>query len=369
LSDFEEGPVPALAWESGELRIIDQTRLPGEAVWELQEGVERLRESIRLLKVRGAPAIGVAAACGLVVGLRGAAGGSVESYLAEARRIAERLGSARPTAVNLGWALRRMLAFAQLRAPRAGSAAALHEELAAEAGRIRDEDRAICLGIGRAGEGLVAEGAGILTHCNAGALATSGIGTATAPMYLARAAGRRFRVYADETRPLLQGARLTAWELSRAGIDLTLVCDGMAAHVMSKGLVDLCLVGCDRVAANGDAANKIGTLGVAILAKHYGIPFYMACPSSTLDFSAATGADIAIEERDPAEVRSFGARPTAPEGVKALNPAFDVTPAGLVAGFVTERGILRPPYAETLARAFPEAAGRAKGARADPARS
>jgi methylthioribose-1-phosphate isomerase len=357
LSDILDGagPVSSLRWEPDGLYLLDQTRLPGEVAWERQDGVERLRESIRLLKVRGAPAIGVAAAYGLVAALRDAADGSVADFLAEARRTADRLASARPTAVNLGWALRRMVGIAEARAPNAPSAAALLAQLAAEAVRIHDEDRATCLGIGRAGEGLITEGAGVLTHCNAGSLATTGLGTATAPMYLSHAAGKRFRVYADETRPLLQGARLTAWELSRAGIDVTLICDDMAAHFMSKGLVDLCLVGCDRVAANGDAANKIGTLGVAILAAHFGIPFYMACPSSTLDLSAASGADIVIEERDPGEVTSFGGRRTAPEGAKALNPAFDVTPAGLVAGFVTERGIVRPPYADNLARAFPEA--------------
>jgi methylthioribose-1-phosphate isomerase len=177
-------------------------------------------------------------------------------------------------------------------------------------------------------------------------------------MYLSRAAGKSFRVYADETRPLLQGARLTSWELMRAGIDVTLICDDMAAQVMSKGLVQLCLVGCDRVAANGDFANKIGTLGVAILASHFGVPFYVACPSSTLDFSSRSGGDIVIEERDPSEVTCFGGKRTGPEGVKVLNPAFDVTPATLVSGFITERGILRPPYVESLARTFPEAAKR-----------
>jgi methylthioribose-1-phosphate isomerase len=349
-----DGPVLSLRWEAGELFLLDQARLPLEVAEERQDSVEQVWDSIRRLKVRGAPAIGLAGAYGLLVGLRPARGGGLPAFLSEARRIAAYLDSSRPTAVNLGWALRRMLSLAEARARHVASSEALYGELEAEARAIHDEDRAICRAIGEFGAPLIAEGSGVLTHCNAGALATSELGTATAPMYLSLAAGKVFRVYADETRPLLQGARLTAWELRRAGVDVTLICDGMAAHVMSKGLVQLCLVGCDRVAANGDAANKIGTLGVAVLARHFGVPFYVACPSSTLDFTARSGADIEIEERDASEVTSFGARRTAPEGVKALNPAFDVTPAELVSGFVTERGILGPPYGASLAKAFPE---------------
>ncbi|HOX31515.1 MAG TPA: S-methyl-5-thioribose-1-phosphate isomerase [Spirochaetales bacterium] len=339
-------PFETLRWSGGELYLLDQTRLPAELVEERQGSAERVWESIRALKVRGAPAIGVAAAYGLALGLRERRGASFPAFLDEARRIAAYLASARPTAVNLEWALRRMVGFAEARAARSASVPALYEALVGEAIRIHEEDKATCRAIGEAGACLVAEGSGILTHCNAGALATTGIGTATAPLYLAHAAGRRFRVYADETRPLLQGARLTAWELSRSGLDVTLLCEGMAAHALSKGLVQLCIVGCDRVAANGDAANKIGTLGLAVLARHFGVPFYVACPSSTLDLATPRGEDIVIEERDPAEVTSLGGRRVAPEGVRALNPAFDVTPRELISGFVTEAGILRPPFEE-----------------------
>jgi len=347
-----ERGVPTLRFEDGELYLLDQTRLPVEVVEERQASVEQVFESIKLLKVRGAPAIGIAAAYGLLVAVRSDRDGPLADYLGRLEKSAAYLESSRPTAVNLSWALRRMIAFARGSAATAGSAARLHELLVGEAVRIHDEDRAICRAIGEAGVGLIAEGTGVLTHCNAGGLATSELGTATAPMYLAHARGRRFRVYADETRPLLQGARLTAFELKRAGLDVTLICDNMAAFVMSKGLVQLCLVGCDRVAANGDVANKIGTLNVAILAKYFGIPFYVACPSSTFDLATPSGEGIVIEERAPEEVTSFGLRRTGPEGVKVKNPAFDVTPHELITGFATDRGLIRPEFRENLGRAF-----------------
>jgi methylthioribose-1-phosphate isomerase len=348
----------SLRWEGGELFLLDQTRLPGEIVEERQESAEMVWDSIKRLAVRGAPAIGIAGAYGLVVGLRGHVGLGLEDFLAQAEKTAAYLNSSRPTAVNLSWALKRMLARAAAAADPDDTAAgavdsaAVLRSLVAEAEAIHAEDRAICRGIGESGLALITEGCGVLTHCNAGALATSELGTATAPMYLAFAAGRRFRVYSDETRPLLQGARLTSWELQRAGLDVTLICDDMAAYVMSEGLVDLCIVGCDRVAANGDFANKIGTLGVAILAKHFSIPFYVACPSSTIDLATAKGEDIRIEERGAEEVTSFGEKRTAPEGIKVRNPAFDVTPHELVSGFITEKGIVRPEYGENLARTF-----------------
>jgi len=345
----------SIRWEDGEggqLYILDQTRLPGEVVEERQDSAEQVWESIKRLKVRGAPAIGIAGAYGLVIGLKSLVDLDIQEFVTQAERIAAYLNASRPTAVNLSWALNRMLAFARSNAQKAGTSALLHKLLIGEAKLIHAEDRAICRGIGESGEILLHDGCGVLTHCNAGALATSELGTATAPMYLAFSRGKRFRVYADETRPLLQGARLTSWELKQAGLDVTLICDDMAAYVMSKGLVNLCIVGCDRVAANGDTANKIGTLGVAILAKHFSIPFYVACPSSTFDLSTATGADIHIEERDPEEVTSFGARETAPKGIKVLNPAFDVTPHELISGFITEKGIVRPDYRENLERAF-----------------
>jgi len=346
------GLVKSLRWEDGELIILDQTRLPNEVIEERQETAEQVWASIKLLKVRGAPAIGIAGAYGLLVGLKRHRGESLESFLAETGCVAEYLDSSRPTAVNLSWGLKRMVAFARARAPDCASSAALYDMLVGEAVRIHEEDKVICRTIGEHGKGLIAERSGVLTHCNAGALATSELGTATAPMYLAHAEGRKFSVYSDETRPLLQGARLTAWELQRAGLDVTLICDDMAAHIMSQGLVQLCIVGCDRVAANGDTANKIGTMGVAILARHFRIPFYVACPSSTVDLSTPSGADIVIEEREAEEVTSFGSRRTGPEGVKVRNPAFDVTPHDLIAGFITEKGIIAPRFDENLMRAF-----------------
>ncbi len=342
----------SLRWVDGELVILDQTKLPGTVVEERQASVEQVWESIRLLKVRGAPAIGIAGAYGLLVALKPHREDPVPEFLAAAERSATYLDSSRPTAVNLGWALSRMMALARRLAPSVSSAAALYDQLVEEAVRVHEEDRAICRAIGEHGLALIRPGCGVLTHCNAGALATSELGTATAPMYLAHARGIPFRVYADETRPLLQGARLTSWELQRSGLDVTLICDDMAAHMMSQGLVDVCMVGCDRVAANGDAANKIGTMGVAILAKHFEIPFYVACPSSTVDLATQDGSAIVIEERDQDEVTSFGMRRTAPEGVKVRNPAFDVTPHELIAGFITDRGLIRPDFKRNLERAF-----------------
>ncbi len=341
-----------LRWENGELTILDQTRLPGEIVENRQETIEQVWESIKLLRVRGAPAIGVAAAYGLLVGIRPFRERPPAEFFGILQEQAAYLNSSRPTAVNLSWSLKRMTDFAQGRLSRVASAAQLYELLVEEAIRIHAEDKAICRAIGENGRELIRAGSGVLTHCNAGALATSELGTATAPLYLAHARGIDFRIYADETRPLLQGARLTTWELQRAGLDVTLICDSMAAYVMSKGLIDICIVGCDRVAANGDTANKIGTLGVAILARHFNIPFYVACPSSTVDLKTACGDHIVIEEREADEVLFCGTCRTAPEGAKARNPAFDVTPHELIAGFITEQGILRPPYADTLARHF-----------------
>lgn len=344
--------VKSLRWVDGGLVILDQTLLPVEIVEERQESVEQVWDSIKRLKVRGAPAIGIAGAYGLLVGLRPFVGEALGAFLSRVESTAAYINSSRPTAVNLSWALKRMVAFAKERAPKASDSAALYALLEEEAVRIHDEDRAICRAIGEYGAGLIKPSSGVLTHCNAGALATSELGTALAPMYIAHSRGVPFRIYSDETRPLLQGARLTSFELKQSGLDVTLICDNMAAFVMSKGLVDLCIVGCDRVAANGDTANKIGTMGVAILAKHFGIPFYVACPSSTVDLATAVGDDIEIEEREAEEVTFFGARRTGPEGVKVRNPAFDVTPAGLIAGFITEKGVIKPPYSENLARHF-----------------
>lgn len=329
-----------LRWENERLYLLDQTRLPLETVEEEQKSIEQVRDSIKQLKVRGAPAIGVAGAYGLVTGLKTRRGARRDRFMDDVEKYAAFLDSSRPTAVNLSWALKRMKTRAADSYSRGESVKQIYDNLVQEAMAIHREDVKLCAGIGEAGLPLIKPGAGILTHCNAGALATTGIGTATAPLYLAREKGVNFRVYADETRPLLQGARLTSWELQQAEIDVTLICDDMAASLMARGMIDLVITGTDRVAANGDVANKIGTLGVAVLAKHFGIPFYVACPSSTMDPDTPTGNDIVIEERSPEEVTSFGARRTGPEGVKVLNPAFDVTPSSLVTGLITEKGII-----------------------------
>jgi methylthioribose-1-phosphate isomerase len=340
-------PLPAtLSWHAGTLSLLDQTRLPLEAVMEPQASVEQVWESIKQLKVRGAPAIGIAGAYGLVVGLQAQTHLDRAAFLQEMERLASYLDSARPTAVNLHWALTRMtrLAHGLTTATPLDILAALEREAIA----IHNEDRQLCRAIGEHGLPLIQPGMGVLTHCNAGSLATSELGTALAPLYLAHQQGRTFRVYADETRPLLQGARLTSWELQQSGLDVTLICDSMAAHLMSQGLIDLVIVGTDRVAANGDVANKIGTLSVAIAAQYFGIPFYVACPYSTIDFATATGQDIVIEERGEGEVTHFGDRRTAPLNSPVRNPAFDVTPHSLVTGLITDRGLLRPPYATSL---------------------
>ncbi len=346
----ESGRPKAVRWENDELYLLDQTRLPVEVVIERQDTVEQVWNSIKQLKVRGAPAIGVAGAYGLVVAMLHERVSGRDAFLAALEQHACYLDSSRPTAVNLRWALERVVNTAKR--SDAASAPSLLKVITDEAVAIHREDEELCRLIGEHGVDLISEGAGLLTHCNAGRLATSEYGTATAPMYLAHKRGVRFRIYADETRPLLQGARLTSWELQQAGLDVTLIADTMTAYVMDAGLIDLVIVGTDRVAANGDVANKIGTLGVAILARHFGIPFYVALPFSTIDFNTPTGAEIVIEERDPDEVRSFGRRPTAPPDVKVRNPAFDVTPHHLVSGFITDRGMVGPPFAENLRKLY-----------------
>lgn len=340
----------AIRWTGEELYLLDQTKLPGEVVEEKQETIEMVWEAIKQLKVRGAPAIGVAAAFGLLVGIRDATDLPLGEYLAHIEKQADYLDTSRPTAVNLHWSMVRMVNRAKSLS--AVSSAELYKALVKEAEAIDKEDKDFCLAMGKHGAPLIKEGMGVLTHCNAGSLVTSGIGTATAPMYVAHQNGVPFRVYADETRPLLQGARLTSWELQMAGVDVTLITDNMAGHLMSKGFIDMVITGTDRVAANGDVANKIGTMSVAILATHFNIPFYVACPSSTIDFASPSGEAIEIEEREWDEVTSFGARKTAPDGIKVRNPAFDVTPNRFVKGLITERGIVSAPYKENLAEMF-----------------
>ena len=340
-----------MRWQDGELYLLDQTRLPGEVVEERQGSAVQVRESIQQLKVRGAPAIGIAGAYGLVIALRDKLHLDRDTFINEMCNQADYLEAARPTGVNLHWALRRLVKHGlELTG---ANPEQIHAELLAEAIRIHDEDRRLCRDIGEAGKPLIKQDMGILTHCNAGLLATSELGTATAPMYLAHREGIDFRVFVDETRPLLQGARLTSWELLQAGIDVTLICDNMAATMMAQGRIDLVITGADRVAANGDAANKIGTLGLAVLARHFNIPFYIALPYSTIDLEAASGKDIPIEERSPDEVTHWGGQQTAPDNVKAGNPAFDVTPNNLITGFITERGILRSPYDQSIRAHYP----------------
>lgn len=341
--------VEPVRWRNGRLTIIDQTLLPAESVEIDLDTREAVWEAIKQLRVRGAPAIGVCAAYGVLVGLAERAPfPSADAVAAEVARIADYLASSRPTAVNLFWALDRMRRTA---AGHADAESAL-QRLEAEAVEIYEEDKRRCRAIGEHGAPLIGEGDGVLTHCNAGSLATSAYGTALAAMFRARELGRRFSVYADETRPLLQGARLTAWELMQADIDVTVICDNMAAQVMRERRIQLVIVGADRIAANGDAANKIGTYGVAQLARAHDIPFYVAAPLSTFDAALATGALIPIEERASDEITHGFGKQTAPDGVKVYNPAFDVTPAELIAGIITERGILRPPYGPAIADAL-----------------
>ena len=336
-------PIESVRWASGgsAVRIIDQRRLPGELVERDLTTVEDVCEAIRSLAVRGAPAIGICGAMGLAAVLAAHATEPRESVLARAREAASLIASTRPTAVNLSWAVHRVLIRAEAAS---GDGAALVAAMRAEADAILEEDRLMCRRIGEAGAPLVHDGARVLTHCNAGALATGGIGTALAPVYVAASEGRTVCVLATETRPLLQGSRLTAWELTRAGIPVTVITDGAAAARMGAGGVDLCLVGADRVVANGDVANKVGTYALAVLARHHGIPFYVAMPSSTIDPSLATGDDITIEERDASEVSTLGGQRVTAEMAAVGNAAFDVTPADLVTAFITDRGLVRPPY-------------------------
>jgi methylthioribose-1-phosphate isomerase len=329
--------VSAVQWApDGSVRIVDQRLLPGAFVERDLRTIAEVVEAIRTLAVRGAPAIGVSAAMGLAAALRFESPPDPESFVRDG---VAALRATRPTAVNLMWALDRMLRVVD-RTP----GPALGTALSAEAEAIRAEDAAMCIAIGEHGKTLLRDGMRVLTHCNAGSLVTAGMGTALAPIYAAFAEGVRIEVFADETRPLLQGARLTAWELVRAGVPVTVITDGMAASLMAAGRVDLVLVGADRIAANGDAANKIGTYGVAVLAHHHKIPFVVVAPSSTVDPHTATGDDIVIEQRSPDEVTHLGGTRVAAEGAAIYNPAFDVTPATLITHIVTEHGVLYPPY-------------------------
>lgn len=335
-----------IQWQSEKLILLNQTLLPNEIAYEAFVDAAGVWEAIRTMKVRGAPAIGIAAAYGLYLGVREAPEESPAAFFRVLEETAALLSTTRPTAVNLFWALERMKqkALAHKELP----VARLKEMLRAEAMQIHREDEAINRSIGDNLLTLLEDGMGILTHCNAGALATSAYGTATAPLYLGKERGYHFNVYCTETRPRLQGSTLTALELQQAGIDVTVITDNMAAAVMAEGKIDAVIVGCDRLAANGDAANKIGTLGLSILARYYQVPFYVAVPTPTIDRSIRTGKEIPIEEREPAEITNRFGVPTVPKGVKVYNPAFDITPHQNISAIITEKGIVYPPYEENL---------------------
>ncbi len=349
----------AVRWdaEGPALILLDQTKLPRVTVFLRLTEAEEVEQAIRRLQVRGAPAIGLAAAWGLILGLRQAAGSNRSELEAAFKGVTKHLLNSRPTAVNLRWALEKLGRIFYLQPPSLRREPLL-KALEAEAARLQADDEVVGLRLGEHGLTLLQPGWGLLTHCNAGSLATAKWGTALAPIHLGQERGFGFTVWADETRPLLQGSRLTAWELQQSGVEVTLICDNMAASVLASGKVQAVVVGCDRVAANGDVANKIGTLGLAVLARHFGVPFYVFAPTSTLDHDCPSGASIPIEERGRDEVISFsGSAPSAPESVKVFNPAFDVTPATLVTALVTDRGILWPPYGPALEKLQEESHG------------
>jgi methylthioribose-1-phosphate isomerase len=326
-----------LRWDNGALILIDQTKLPNEKVDRVCQTVEDVWQAIKILAVRGAPAIGVAAGYGVAIGALNGEPGRVKEQAHEA---ADYLATSRPTAVNLFWALDLMRSLIE---SHTGDEDSLKDELVKKAEWIHDDDRARCHAIGDHGLALVKDGARILTHCNAGGLATSEWGTALAVIYAAHDAGKNVSAFVDETRPLLQGARLSAYELNAHGVPVTLMCDNMAGIAMKRGMIDMVIVGADRIARNGDAANKIGTYPLALISKHHGVPFYVAAPTSTFDMSLENGDQIPIEERDPEEIFVIGHRRMAPENIKAFNPAFDVTPAELIAGIITDRGVIENP--------------------------
>ncbi len=337
--------VRTIEWRNGSVVMIDQRLLPTREVYRVYRDHREVARAIKDMVIRGAPAIGVAAAMGIALGMRTARGRDVDAIF---QRLCRTFAETRPTAVNLFWAIERMRGV--YAAHREGLLGALRARLEAEAIAIHDEDVAANRRMGVHGATLVPDGATVLTHCNAGALATAGFGTALGVIYAARDAGRRVQVIACETRPFLQGARLTAWELKRERIAVTLITDGMAAHLMQRGRIDCVIVGADRIAANGDVANKIGTYAHAVVAARHELPFYVAAPLSTVDLACPSGADIPIEERAPREVTHIFDRQIAPSGVRVANPAFDVTPNALVTAIVTERGIARAPFDRALAR-------------------
>jgi methylthioribose-1-phosphate isomerase len=353
MAQYNHDFIDSVTWENNRLVILEQTKLPLETCFEELTEPKQVWDAIYHLKVRGAPAIGVAAAYGLYLSVMNSPATDYAEFWRELLKNSDYLASARPTAVNLFWALDRMKHCAEL--AKGKPVPAVKELLLKEAHAIKDENSAICRNIGIHALPFIKDGMGILTHCNAGPIATaSRYGTALAPMIMAHEQGLKIKVYADETRPLNQGSRLTSWELQTAGIDVTLICDNMAAMVMAQGKIQAVFVGCDRVARNGDFANKIGTYGVAILAKEHGIPFYVAAPSSTIDLAIASGKEIVIEERKAEEITCGYGKRTAPENIPVYNPAFDVTPARYVTAIITEKGAVTAPFETGIAKLFKE---------------
>ena len=342
--------LPTIEWKTDCVVMIDQRKLPASEVYVTCRTASEMAKAIKTMVIRGAPAIGVAAAMGIALGMRKSKATGTKQFATEFQKTCDLMAATRPTAVNLFWAIDRMKQTFANAAQAGCSVAEIKHRLEAEAQRIHDEDVSSCKSMGAHGASLVPESANILTHCNAGALATAGYGTALGVIRAAVAQGKRVAVLADETRPFLQGARLTAWELIKDGIDTTVITDSMAGAMMRQGHVDLVVVGADRIAANGDVANKVGTYAVAVLAKAHSIPFYVAAPVSTVDLNTPDGSRIPIEERNEREVTHVGSARLTPGGARIRNPAFDVTPAEYVTAIVTERGIARPPYGETLAR-------------------
>ncbi len=347
---MQDKPLQTVAWQNGKVRLIDQTALPERLQYVELSDWREVAEAIRTMVVRGAPAIGCTAALGLALGARGIIAENREAFLRRVAGIAETFRAARPTAVNLFWAVDRIFGVAQ---NTEGNPVDLKDAMLHEALRMLDEDIEANRRLGEYGAALLSDNSNVLTHCNAGALATVGYGTALGVIRAAAESGKRIHVYADETRPRLQGMRLTAWELMQDNIPVTVIADNMAASLMRQGKVDCVIVGADRIAYNGDTANKIGTYGVAILAKHHNIPFYVAAPFSTIDMKLASGVQIPIEQRETVEMTHIEGIRVAPEGVEVVNPAFDITPGELVTAFITERGVIEPPYTTTLAQHAP----------------
>jgi len=339
-------PVSTITWDNGRIKLIDQTKLPSELSYIYCSDIKCIWDAIKTLRVRGAPAIGIAGALGIVIGIQDSRAQNFEDFEKELKEVSDYMAASRPTAVNLFWAIDRMKKTALSNRNR--SISGLKELLLKTALDILEEDRKVCRKMSRIGSDLLEDGDTVLTHCNAGALATADYGTALGIIYKAVELGKRISVYVDETRPLLQGARLSAWELKQAKIDVTLICDNTAAVVMKQGKIKKVLIGADRIASNGDTANKIGSYTVALLAKTHKIPFYVAAPTSTLDLNIATGREIPIEERDSKEVTHLSGRSIAPEGISVYSPAFDITPSNLITAIITEEGIAYPPYEESL---------------------